>query len=95
MEAVRQVRIHRRATSAREYDAVSVTLGDLHLYCDLVNDRQIRLAERLARSHSADFQVAPELRARVHTALGHLARVPPEFRGIVEETAAILAEVAK
>jgi hypothetical protein len=99
MERVLKVRIHRAANTARTYDAITVYVADLQLSCDLVNDRQIRLARRLATSHGAALQVAPELEERVRAALAgrgeHMDNVPEEFRGIVEETAAILAEVAK
>lgn len=69
MERVTKVRIHRRSTQSREYDAITVCVGDLQLSCDLRNDRQIRLAYRLAQSHASAFCVAPELDDRVQAAL--------------------------
>ena len=64
-----QVRVHRAATSAREYDAITVCIGDLHLSCDAVNDRAIRLAKRLADAHEAAFVYDDATAARVHAAL--------------------------
>lgn len=69
LEAVSMVRIGRCGTSGGDYDCIEVTLADLHLRCDLVNDRQIRLAKRLALDHGAAFVVAPDFRERVEAAL--------------------------
>lgn len=65
-----QVKIQRRATTAREYDAVTVIIGDLHLSCDLTNDREIRLAKKLADDHQAAFMFDDENSARVRAAIG-------------------------
>lgn len=59
------IRIHRQSNTAREYDAIQVVLADLHLSCDLVSDRQISLAKRLADENGMPLEVAPELQARV------------------------------
>lgn len=64
MERIKTVRLHRKATASREYDAITVSIGDLFLSCDLVNDRQIRLAKLLAASHGADFSVCDALEER-------------------------------
>lgn len=69
MEQVKLVRVHRKQTGGREYDAITVVLGDLHLSCDAVNARQIRLAKHLADSHAAAFMVDPLLQAQVDRAL--------------------------
>lgn len=61
MEAVKMVRVHRKATAVREYDAITVCIGDLHLSCDLVSERQFALARRLAEDQGCEFVVAPEL----------------------------------
>ena len=71
MKAV-QVKIHRRATTAREYDAITVVIGDLRLSCDLTSDREIRMAKKLADDHQADFIVDEANAARVRTALGSM-----------------------
>jgi len=68
MEAAKLVRVHRKVTASREYDAITVCIGDLHLSCDAF-DRQIQLARLLADSHECPFQVSPELSVRVDKAL--------------------------
>lgn len=69
LETAMAIRIHRAATSSREYDCITVVISDLHLSCDLVSERQIRLADGLARSHGLELRVDPELRERVEVAL--------------------------
>lgn len=64
-----QVKIHRVANAAREYDAVTVVIGDLHLRCDVTSDRVIRLAKRLADSHQAFFMYDAANEKRVQVAL--------------------------
>lgn len=64
-----QVKIHRVATSAREYDAVTVVIGDLHLRCDVTSDRVIRLAKKLADSHQAYFMYDAANAERVQSVL--------------------------
>ena len=65
-----KVTVQRVATSAREYDAVTVVIGDLHLRCDAVDDRTIRLARRLADEHGATFMYDEATADRVRNALG-------------------------
>jgi len=67
-ESVRKVRIHTMQTS-KTYPALTVVIADLHLNADLVNDRQIRLADQLARSHGLELEVDPALQDRVNRAL--------------------------
>ena len=69
MKAV-SVRVARRATTAREYDAITVVIGDLRLSCDLTSDREIRMAKKLADEHQADFIFDDANAERVKTALG-------------------------
>ena len=69
MMRIVKVRIHRAATTSREYDAITVHVGGLGLSADIVNDRQIRQAKHLAESHEATWQVSPELQSRVDAAL--------------------------
>jgi hypothetical protein len=69
MEIARKIRIHRAATTSREYDAITVVIADLHLRCDLVCDRQIRLANALAESHGIPLTVDDTLAERVRKAL--------------------------
>ena len=64
------VRVARRATTVREYDAIIVVLGDLHLACDLVSDRQIKLAKKIADDHEAAFVFDDANAERVRTVLG-------------------------
>ena len=70
MERASLVRVHTKETGMRSYDAITVVVADLHLSCNWVNARQLRLAKRLAESHGAQFQVAPELQGRVDRELG-------------------------
>jgi hypothetical protein len=69
MEQVKAVRVQRTQTGTREYNAITVVLADLHLSCDVVNARQLRLAKHLADSHGAAFMVDPLLQAQVYQAL--------------------------
>ncbi len=65
-----QVKVQRVATTAREYDAITVVIGDLHLRCDAVDDRAIRLARNLADAHGATFMYDDATAPRVRAALG-------------------------
>lgn len=64
------VKVQRVATAAREYDAITVVIGDLHLRCDAVDARSIRLARRLADEHGATFMFDEATASRVRDALG-------------------------
>ena len=68
MKAI-QVTIKRVQTTAREYDAITVVIGGLHLRCDAVDDRTIRLARILADAHGASFTCDEATVARVESAL--------------------------
>lgn len=68
-----QVKIQRVATAAREYDAITVLMGDLHLRCDAVDARSIRLARRIADDHGAAFLFDDATAPRVREALGSTA----------------------
>lgn len=68
-EPIVRVRVYRAATTSREYDAITVYVGGLAFTADVVSDRQIRQAKRLAESHEATWQVSPELQSRVDAAL--------------------------
>jgi hypothetical protein len=46
-----QVSIKRVQVEDREFDQAHVVIGDLHLYCAITGDRQIRLLKRLADDH--------------------------------------------
>lgn len=68
-ETAVRVSFQRTEGRAGMYDRIVVAIADLSLSCDLVNDRQIRLAHRLAFTHGADVVIDDELRERVTTAL--------------------------
>ncbi len=53
------------------YDRIRVCIADLHLSSDLVNDRQIRLAAKLAESHGVTLQADASNARRVAAALGN------------------------
>lgn len=84
MERASLVRVHTKEVGSRRYDAITVVVADLHLSCDWVNTRQLRLAKRLADSHGADFQVAPELQGRVDRELAAAALEPAHIEGAGE-----------
>lgn len=68
-ELAKSVKVGRMAVGRREFDAIELQISDLCLSCDLVNDRQLRLAAQLARSHGVEFDVLDDLKARVAHAL--------------------------
>ena len=72
---VTSIRLVERSTMARTYDAIELVIGDLHVRCDLVCDRDIRLARRIADSHGAHWYVAPHLQERVARALKAQRRI--------------------
>ena len=65
-----KVKVQRVATAAREYDAITVVIGDLHLRCDAIDARSIRLARNLADDHGATFMFDEATAPRVREALG-------------------------
>ena len=65
-----QIHIHRAESRHTEYDEMTVVIADLYLYATISDDRQIRLAKRLADEHGAAFVVSEPLKARVKQALG-------------------------
>ena len=64
-----RVKFQRTEGHAGEYDRIVVAIADLSLSCDPVNDRQIRLAHRLAFTHGADVVIDDVLKDRVTQAL--------------------------
>lgn len=64
-----RVQIHRRQVGVREFDGITVYIADLRLSCDLMNDRQIRLAHELATQHQAFFMYDDVNAERVKAAL--------------------------
>lgn len=46
-----------------------LSLCDMHFFCDLTNNRQIRLASALARSHGIEMEIHPGLKDRVDNAI--------------------------
>lgn len=70
VDTAAEVRIAVRAVGTREYNSITVVIGDLHLRCDITCDRDIRQAYRLAINHGCRFVVqSPELQGRVDVAL--------------------------
>ena len=80
-----QVKIQRVATAAREYDAITVVIGGLHLRCDAVDGRTIRLAKKLADDHEAWFFYDDATAEKVRNALGIETDIP--LRNLCEEAA--------
>lgn len=73
-EQATKVSLHQSTNKAGvKYDEITVVIADLHLHCDAVNDRQIRLAKKLADTHGCMFYVATEVADRVDRALAGLA----------------------
>jgi hypothetical protein len=73
------VQLHSRRGARGAYDAITVRIGGLSLRCDLVNDRQLRLASLLAQSHGCELGVEPQYRERVSRAL---ERVKPRDQNL-------------
>ncbi|WDI91960.1 hypothetical protein [Xanthomonas campestris] len=55
IEQVKSVQIRRAQTTTRTYDCIRIFVAGAWFSADLVSDRDIRLAKRLADSHGADF----------------------------------------
>lgn len=51
------------------YDQLRVCLADLHLRCDVIDDRTIRLAKALAEDHGCSLEVDEHNAERVRRAL--------------------------
>jgi hypothetical protein len=62
---VTSVKVHRRATTTREYDAITVVIGDLHLSCDVRGSRDIRMAKRLADEAGCPYSCEPAVWERM------------------------------
>lgn len=67
---VTSVRIRRRQVGNREFDSITISLCDLHLSCDLMDDRQIKNARKLADEHGAWFEYDEANAERVRSVLG-------------------------
>jgi hypothetical protein len=67
-----RVSIKRVQRGLREFDAIQVVIGDLHLSCDVTSDRDIRLAKSLADDHQAAFMYDDHNAGRVRAAIGLL-----------------------
>lgn len=67
---VTNVRIRRRQVGNREFDSITISLCDLHLSCDLMDDRQIKNARKLADEHGAWFEYDEANAERVRSVLG-------------------------
>lgn len=70
MERVHRVDVRRVQVGERIVDQIKVYICDMHLRCDLVSDRDIALAKRLADSHQAFFTYDAANAERVRAALG-------------------------
>ena len=55
-ELIRRVSIQRRSGSRGNYFVIEVRTHDLILTCDLVNERQLRLARRLAKDYGVELE---------------------------------------
>lgn len=77
------VQVHSVSGARGPYDAITVVMNSLVLRCDLVNDRQLRLASTLSRSYGREPVVDPHLHEQMAHALerratrgGELAPIP-------------------
>lgn len=66
--------LRRQEIRGTEVDRVTVLIGDLRLSGELFNDRQIRLARRLADDHEAWFMYDDAIADRVKQALAYVGR---------------------
>ena len=60
------------STTTKTYPAIRLVTHDIHFHADIVNDRQIRQAQRLARDCELEIEVHPDLQDRVDRALSGL-----------------------
>lgn len=60
------------STATKTYPAIRLVTHDIHFHADIVNDRQIRQAHRLARNCELELKVHPDLQDRVDRALSGL-----------------------
>lgn len=60
-ELIRRVSIQRRSGPRGNYFVVEVRTHDLILTCDLVNERQLRLARRLAKDNGVELDFCVDL----------------------------------
>lgn len=60
------------STATKTYPAIRLVTHDIHFHADIVNDRQIRQAHRLARDCGLELEVHPDLQGRVDRALSDL-----------------------
>ncbi len=67
-ELAMKVMIVGREQGGKTWDQINVHLGDLLLNCDVVNDRTVRLAAKLAASHGCFFKVFDNCSDRVISA---------------------------
>lgn len=67
---VTSVRIRRRQVGDREFDSITVAICDLHLSADLMDNRQIKQARKLADEHGAWFEYDEANAERVRAVLG-------------------------
>jgi hypothetical protein len=65
-----RVSVKRVQVGSRTFDQIKVVIGDLHLKTDLMSDRDIRLAHRLAEDHQATFLYDEANAERVRRVLG-------------------------
>lgn len=67
---VSSVKIKTNSTTTRTYPAIQIVLADISFSCDLISDRQIRLAKRIADDHGVALECyEPELNSRIISAL--------------------------
>lgn len=67
------IRITRRQVGERTFDSIRIVINDIHLSCDLVDDRQIRSARKIADEDGCWFEYDEHNAERVRNALGIIA----------------------
>lgn len=72
------VKIKRKQLGDRVFDAITICICDLHFSCDLMDDRQIKLARRLADDQGAWFAYDDHNAERVRRVLGVRADAQPD-----------------
>lgn len=76
-------------------DQIELVIGDLHLRCDIVSERQVQLAERLARDFGVDLTDMRRASAPHHVCDGHSEIAPGVYQVCLACTDQIAARAAE
>jgi hypothetical protein len=63
--SISSIKVHRRATTSREYDAITVVIDGMHFSKDATNARDVLNAKKLAQEHGATYWCDPAVWERM------------------------------